>query len=87
MTPSPAEGRPGEPGTRHEAWPAEPEERLVRLVHDLRTPLTLVAGFADLLQRRTDLTDEQRTDFLARLTEAAADLRAILDSERADRMG
>ena len=33
------------------AWPEDPEERLTRLVHDLRTPLTIVQGFAELLER------------------------------------
>lgn len=69
-----------------EAWPAEPGERLIRLVHDLRSPLMVVAGFADLLVRRDDLTEEQRVDFIARVDAAARDLRAILDSERADRL-
>lgn len=56
-----------------------PDERLRRLVHDLRTPLTLVSGFADLLQRRTDLSEEQRAEYAGRIVEAAADLRGLLD--------
>ena len=78
MTPTSADG---------EAWPDAPEDRLVRLVHDLRTPLTIVSGFADLLQRRADLTDAERAEFLERLAEGARDMRAILDGERADRRG
>jgi K+-sensing histidine kinase KdpD len=39
------------------------DERLVSLVHDLRTPLTIVQGFADLLSRRgATLTEEQREE-------------------------
>lgn len=68
-----------------EPWPEAADERLVKLVHDLRTPLTIVSGFGDLLLRRTDLTDEQRLEFTRRLAEAAVELRTILDSERADR--
>jgi signal transduction histidine kinase len=67
------------------AWPADPGLRLERLVHDLRTPLTIVTGFADLLGQRTDLTDAQRAEFLARVAEAAHQLQQILDTERADR--
>jgi signal transduction histidine kinase len=66
-------------------WPADPDERLFRLVHDLRTPLTIVSGFADLLRRRADLTEAQRAEYAERIAEAAAELCAILDSERADR--
>jgi signal transduction histidine kinase len=66
-------------------WPAEPGPRLERLVHDLRTPLTIVTGFSDLLERRNDLTEAQRTEFVGRIAEAGRELGAILDSERADR--
>ncbi|MCW3039748.1 MAG: hypothetical protein JWM31_1653 [Solirubrobacterales bacterium] len=69
-------------------WPQDPEERLVRLVHDLRTPLTIVGGFADLILRRGDaLSPEERADYLARLAQGARDMRAILDAEREGRMG
>ena len=42
------------------AWPADPNERIARLVHDLRTPLTIVQGFAELLGRGAVTLDEER---------------------------
>jgi K+-sensing histidine kinase KdpD len=45
---------------------AEEDERLVALVHDLRTPLTIVQGFADLLARRgPTLSEEERSKRLS----------------------
>lgn len=64
------------------------QERLIRLVHDLRTPLTLVLGFSDLLRKRGDqLSAQERADYVERIDAAAKDLRRILDEERADRSG
>jgi signal transduction histidine kinase len=63
------------------------DERLVSLVHDLRTPLTIVQGFADLLSRRgASLTEEERTEYVARIAAAANDMKAILDDERSQRL-
>jgi len=63
------------------------DERLVSLVHDLRTPLTIVQGFADLLSRRgATLTEEERTEYVARIAAAANDMKAILDDERSQRL-
>jgi signal transduction histidine kinase len=63
------------------------EERLVRLVHDLRTPLTVISGFCELLERQGDkLNDEQKSEYLGRVSAAAAELRDILDSERDERL-
>lgn len=63
------------------------EARLVRLVHDLRTPLTVISGFAELLERqREKLTEEQRTEYLQRIVAAATEMRAILDDEREERL-
>jgi len=64
------------------------DEGLVSLVHDLRTPLTIVQGFADLLSRRgASLTDEQREEYVTRIAAAANEMKAILDDERAQRLG
>ena len=63
------------------------DERLVRLVHDLRTPLTVITGFCELLERQSDrLTDEQRKEYLHRVHVAAKELREILDHEREERL-
>ena len=40
---------------------ADAHERLLALTHDLRTPLTLVTGLAEML-RDDGLSDEQRAD-------------------------
>jgi signal transduction histidine kinase len=62
------------------------EERLVRLVHDLRTPLTVITGFCELLDRQRDkLTEEQKAEYLQRVSAAAAEMRGILDDEREER--
>jgi K+-sensing histidine kinase KdpD len=64
-----------------------PDERLVSLVHDLRTPLTIVQGFADLLARRgTDLSEQQREEYVSRIVAAAGEMKAILDDERTRRL-
>jgi signal transduction histidine kinase len=68
-------------------WPADPDERLARLVHDLRTPLTIVQGFAELLDRGGSSLDEaRRAEYLGRIAAASREMKEILDSEREDRL-
>jgi K+-sensing histidine kinase KdpD len=56
------------------------DDALRALVHDLRTPLTIVQGFSDLLVRRgAELEPEQRDEYAQRIAEAARELRAIVD--------
>lgn len=63
--------------------PAAEEDRIMRLAHDLRTPLTIVSGFAELLVRRgEELDPDQRADYAARIEAAAREMRVILDSTR-----
>lgn len=69
------------------AWPTDPHDRIARLVHDLRTPLTIVQGFAELLDRGGAALDEQRrAEYLARIVHASREMKEILDAERADRL-
>jgi signal transduction histidine kinase len=63
------------------------DDRLVAIVHDLRTPLTIVQGFADLLARRgATLSEDERSEYVARIAAAAAEMKEILDDERAQRL-
>jgi signal transduction histidine kinase len=52
---------------------------LSRLRHDLRTPLTVVIGFAELLASERELTDEQRRDYAERVLTAGLEIRALID--------
>jgi two-component system OmpR family sensor kinase len=53
---------------------------LARLVHDLRTPLAIVSGFAELLERRGEqLTPDQQAEYLTRIRESAARMGELLD--------
>ena len=59
-------------------------DALRSLVHDLRTPLTIVEGFSDLLVRRgAELAPEQRDEYAQRIAEAARELRALVDQAAA----
>ena len=62
---------------------ADEPDPLRRLVHDLRSPLAIVDGFAGLLAR-PDLPDEKRADYVERISAAAAEMRALLDAAPKD---
>jgi signal transduction histidine kinase len=56
------------------------EDELRKLAHDLRTPLTVVEGFARMLERGGGkLRPEDRAEFLARIVEAAGQMGDIID--------
>ena len=57
-------------------------DELARLRHDLRTPLAVVVGFADLLAGDRPLGEDERRLFARRIAEAAGDLRRLLDETR-----
>jgi signal transduction histidine kinase len=58
----------------------ERDERLDDLVHDLRSPLAIIDGFAALLAKDDGrLTAEQRSDYAGRIRAAASEFRRLLD--------
>jgi signal transduction histidine kinase len=50
-----------------------------RLRHDLRTPLTIVAGFAEVLASDRPISEGDRRDFAGRIQDAAAEIRSMID--------
>ena len=50
-----------------------------RLRHDLRTPLTIVAGFAEVLAADREISDTDRREYAARIHAAAQEIRTLLD--------
>ena len=58
--------------------PADDERR--RLRHDLRAPLTIVTGFAELLASDKPITDVQRREYASRIQAAGIELRTMLDN-------
>jgi signal transduction histidine kinase len=56
------------------------DDPLQALVHDLRSPLTIVEGFSDLLVRRgADLADSDRDESAGRIAAAAREMRELID--------
>jgi signal transduction histidine kinase len=55
------------------------EDERRRLRHDLRSPLTIVAGFAEVLGADRPIPDETRRDYADRILTAANELRVMLD--------
>jgi K+-sensing histidine kinase KdpD len=57
------------------------EPQLGPLVHALRTPLTIVEGFADALARRGEqMSEEERAEYIERIHDAACEMRQLLDA-------
>jgi signal transduction histidine kinase len=50
-----------------------------RLRHDLRTPLTIVTGFSEVLAAEKPISDADRRDYARRIQDAAAELRSLVD--------
>ena len=55
-------------------------DELGRLRHDLRSPLTIVIGFAELMAADRPMSEEQRRDYSERVLNAAIEMRALIDS-------
>ena len=56
----------------------EDERRRIR--HDLRTPLTIVSGFSEVLAADRPISDEARRDYAARIHAGAEELRGMIDA-------
>jgi signal transduction histidine kinase len=56
----------------------EDERRRIR--HDVRTPLTIVSGFSEVLAADRPISDEARRDYAARIHAAADELRELIDA-------
>jgi len=54
-------------------------EQRRRLRHDLRTPLTIVAGFAEVLAADRQISEQDRREFATRIHDAAAEIRKLID--------
>jgi len=50
-----------------------------RLRHDLRTPLTIIAGFAEVLAADREITQSDRREFATRIQDAAGEIRKLID--------
>jgi signal transduction histidine kinase len=66
------------------APPVAEDAEISRLRHDLRTPLTIVIGFAELLASDRELTDAQRRDYASRVLGAGVEMRELIDSAQLD---
>ena len=56
-----------------------------RLRHDLRTPLTIVSGFAEILAADRPVSDEDRRDYAQRIVTAAEEIRVLIDGANLSR--
>jgi signal transduction histidine kinase len=57
----------------------DPEAARRRLRHDLRTPLTIVAGFAEVLASDRQISDADRREYAERIKTAADEIRELID--------
>jgi signal transduction histidine kinase len=56
------------------------DEERRRLRHDMNTPLTIVAGFSEVLAADKPISDEARRDYASRIHAAAEELRVMIDA-------
>ena len=55
------------------------DERRRRLRHDLRTPLTIVSGFAEVLAGDRVISDADRREYAARIHAAAIEIGDLVE--------
>jgi signal transduction histidine kinase len=51
-----------------------------RVRHDVRTPLTIVTGFAEVLAGDRAVSEDDRRDYARRILEAGQEIRGMLDA-------
>ncbi|MGH3102230.1 MAG: histidine kinase dimerization/phospho-acceptor domain-containing protein [Thermoleophilia bacterium] len=56
------------------------DERRRRLRHDLRTPLTIVSGFAEVMAADRRISDADRREYATRIQAAAAEIGELVDA-------
>jgi signal transduction histidine kinase len=54
------------------------EEEMRKLRHDLRSPLVVIAGFAQLLSGDRQISDAERRDYADRILSASRELEQIM---------
>ena len=59
---------------------SDEDARRRRLRHDLRTPLTIVSGFAEVLAGDRVISDADRREYAARIQAAAAEIGELVDA-------
>ena len=64
--------------------PDDTPDGIAKLRHDLRTPLTVVIGFAEILSGERPITDDERRDYAQRVLSAGIEMRELIDSARLD---
>ena len=63
------------------------DERRRRLRHDLRTPLTIVSGFAEVLAGDRVISDADRREYASRIHAAAIEIGELVDQLLEDPSG
>ena len=58
----------------------EDPDRRRRLRHDLRTPLTIVSGFAEVLAAERPISDADRREYANRIHAAALEIGELVDA-------
>ena len=56
------------------------DQFLASVSHEMRTPLAIIIGFADLLERSDELEEGVRAEALDRIRASAADMRAMVEN-------
>ena len=56
------------------------DEQRRRLRHDLRTPLTIVSGFAEVLAADRVISDADRREYASRIHAAAIEIGELVDA-------